>query len=81
MNTTAVTDASGIAQAVITYPKDHARWAEYLLEARTGVNSNDPPTVATFFLVGLASDYSDKNVSPPGETSPYGVAGVCSNPN
>ncbi|TMH80348.1 MAG: hypothetical protein E6H51_01620 [Betaproteobacteria bacterium] len=81
VNTTAVTDASGIAQAVITYPKDHARWAEYLLEARTGVNSNDPPTVATFFLVGLASDYSDKNVSPPGETSPYGVAGVCSNPN
>src|SRR2546425_1282532 len=28
----------------------------YLLEARAAVNSNDPPTIATFFLVGLASD-------------------------
>src|SRR5207247_10261670 len=56
VNTTAVTDASGIANAVITYPKDHAFWAEYSLEARAAVSSNDPPTVATFFLVGLASD-------------------------
>ena len=81
VNTTAVTDASGIATAVITYPKDHARWVEYLLEARTGVTSNDPPTVATFLLVGLASDYSDKNIAPPGEFSPYGTAAVCTNPN
>jgi len=81
VNTSAVTDASGIATAVITYPKDHATWAEYILEARTGVTSNDPPTVATFFLVGLASDYTDKNVPPPGQLSPYGTAGVCTNPN
>ncbi len=81
VNTTATTDASGIATAVITYPKDHATWAEYSLEARTGVTSNDPPTVATFFLVGLASDYTDKNVPPPGQFSPYGIAGVCTNPN
>src|SRR5881296_636604 len=70
VKTSAVTDASGIATAVITYPKDHATWAEYTLEARTGVTSNDPPTVATFFLVGLASDYTDKNVPPPGQFSP-----------
>ncbi len=81
VNTTAVTDASGIATAVITYPKDHATWAEYSLEARTGVNSNDPPTVATFILVGLASDYTDKNVAPPGQFSPYGIATVCTDPN
>jgi len=81
VNTSAVTDASGIATAVITYPKDHATWAEYQLEARSGVTSNDPPTVATFFLVGLASDYTDKNVPPPGQFSPYGIAGVCTNPN
>jgi hypothetical protein len=81
VNTSAVTDASGIATAVITYPKDHATWAEYQLEGRTGVTSNDPPTVATFFLVGLASDYTDKNVPPPGALSPYGIAGVCTNPN
>jgi hypothetical protein len=78
VNTTAVTDASGIATAVITYPKDHATWAEYTLEARTGVSSNDPPTLATFFLVGLASDYQDVNVSPPGQFSPYGLSATCS---
>ena len=81
VNTTAVTDASGIATAVITYPKDHATWAEYSLEARTGVTSNDPPTVATFLLVALASDYTDKSVAPPGQFSPYGVATVCTDPN
>src|SRR5712671_924031 len=81
VNTTGVTDASGIATAVITYPKDHATWAEYTLDARTGVTSNDPPTLATFFLVGLASDYTDKTVAPPGQLSPYGIAGVCTNPN
>jgi len=81
VNTTAVTDASGIATAVITYPKDHATWAEYSLEARTGVNSNDPPTVATFILVILASDLTDKNVPPPGQFSPYGIATVCTDPN
>lgn len=81
VNPSALTDASGIATAVITYPKDHATWAEYTLEARTGVTSNDPPTVATFILVGLASDYSAKDVPPPGQFSPYGIATVCTDPN
>jgi hypothetical protein len=73
VNASSVTDVNGIANAVITYPKDHAFWAEVILEARTGVSSNDPPALATFFLVGLASDYSDLTVSPPGQTSPYGA--------
>jgi len=77
VNTSAVTDASGVAQAVITYPKDHATWVETFLEARAAVNSNDPPTVATFELVGLASDYSDIAVAPPGATSPYGRSVNC----
>jgi hypothetical protein len=77
VNTTGVTDASGIANAIVTYPKDRATWVEVSLEARTGVSSNDPPTVATFFLVGLASDYTDKNVPPPGVISPYGVSASC----
>jgi hypothetical protein len=81
VNVTGTTDASGIATAVITYPKDHATWAEYSLEARTGVTSNDPPTVATFVLVGLATDYTNKTVDPPGKFSPYGIATVCTNPN
>jgi len=77
VNPTAVTDATGIAKAIITYPKDHATWAEVELLARSGVSSNDPPTTAFFFLDGLASDYANLQVSPPGEISPYGDSASC----
>ena len=75
----AVTNASGIATAVVTYPKDHASWTEVILEARTGVVGNDPPTVSTFFLEGLASDYTNITLAPPGQFSPYGLGGVPNN--
>jgi len=81
VNPSAITNANGIAQAVITYPKDRAFWVEVQLQARTGVSSNDPPTVATFFLVGLATDYTNPTVAPPGQFSPYGTAAVCTDPN
>ena len=83
VNATGVTDDRGIATAIVTYPKDHATWAEVILEARTGVVGNDPPTTVTFFLVGLADDYNDLLVPPPGIVSPYGAGvapnDVCSN--
>ncbi len=81
------TDANGNAVATITYPKDHATWAQYSLEARTGVVGNDPPTASLpFWLPGLAADYSTQTVPPPGQTSPYGstlgTAGtLCTNTN
>jgi len=77
VNATATTDSSGVAFAILTYPKDHATWAEYILEARSGVAGNDPPTTVTFFLAGLASDYSDLTVAPPGVFSPYGQNSNC----
>jgi hypothetical protein len=77
VNATATTDSSGVAFAIITYPKDHATWTEVILEARSGVAGNDPPTTVTFFLAGLASDYSDLTVSPPGANSPFGVNNNC----
>lgn len=78
---TAVTDAWGVATATITYPKDHGTWAQYIIEARAGLNSNDPPATALFTLKGLAADYADLKVAPPGEVSPYGMAALCSDPN
>jgi hypothetical protein len=77
VNATATTDSSGVAFAIITYPKDHATWTEVILEARSGVAGNDPPTTVTFFLAGLASDYSDLTVAPPGVLSPYGQNASC----
>jgi len=78
VNATGTTDANGSTIAVLTYPKSYASWAEVILEARTGVAGNDPPTSVNFFLVGLASDYLDKNVPPPGVLSPFGVGANCS---
>jgi hypothetical protein len=77
VNATATTDSTGVALAVLTYPKDHATWTEVILEARSGVAGNDPPATTKFFLVGLASDYSDISVAPPGVLSPYGQNNSC----
>jgi hypothetical protein len=76
VNPTGITDASGFAQATISYPKNYASWAQVTLEASTGAAGATPAT-ATFFLVGLATDYSDLNVAPPGAISPFGQSGSC----
>jgi len=81
VNATATTNTNGIALATLEYPKSFASWVEVKLQASAGVVGNDPPTLATFFLVGLASDYTNQNVPPPGYISPYGTATLCSNPN
>jgi hypothetical protein len=73
VNASGATDASGNATATLTYPKDHSGWTIVTLEARTGVVGNDPPTTTRFVLPGQATDYSNLQVAPPGQTSPYGV--------
>jgi hypothetical protein len=81
VNATGTTDSSGVATAIVTYAKDHATWVEDILEARTGVVGNDPPALVTFVLPGLAADYTNANVPPPGVVSPYGQGAVCNNTN
>jgi len=78
VNPTGVTDASGFAQATISYPKNYASWAQVTLEASTG-GAGATPATATFFLDGLASDYSDLTIAPPGDISPFGQSGSCAN--
>jgi Bacterial Ig-like domain (group 1) len=73
VNSTGTTDQNGNATATVTYAKNYSFWAEMILQAQTGVVGNDPPTTATFFLPGLASDYQSVNVAPPGQVSPYGI--------
>ncbi len=79
VNATGATDATGNATATITYPKDHSTWTEVILEARTGVVGNDPPTTTQFFLPGASADYANTSVAPPGQSSPYGVTASCAN--
>jgi hypothetical protein len=76
VTTTGISDASGIAPATLVYPKDAATWSELTLVAGSGVGT---PATATFFLVGLAADYSDLTIAPPGAISPFGQGGSCAN--
>ncbi len=79
VNATATTDATGYATASITYNKNYAYWVQLVLEARTMVTGNDPPALVTVLLPGVAADYSDSSVAPPGEFSPFGVTASCAN--
>jgi hypothetical protein len=74
--TTDVSDASGVARTTLVYPKNAAFWSELTLVGGSGVGT---PATATFFLEGLASDYADLTISPPGATSPFGAGGSCAN--
>jgi hypothetical protein len=78
VNPTAVSDASGFATATIAYPQNYASWASVTLEAST-TGSGAVPATATFFLVGLASDYTNLTVAPPGQISPFGQLAGCNN--
>jgi len=75
VNPTAVTDATGIAIATVTYAKSFSLWSEVTLEARTSVATNDPPTQTTFFLAGAAADYTPLTIAPP--PIPYGSDASC----
>jgi hypothetical protein len=76
VNTFGISDANGVANATIVYPKDAASWSELTLVAGSGVGT---PATATFFLVGLSTDYSNLGVAPPGFFSPFGAGGSCAN--
>lgn len=73
VNPSATTDGNGFAMATIAYAKSYANWTELTLEGRAGTVGNDPPNSVNFVLPGLAADYSNVLVSPPGETSPFGL--------
>jgi hypothetical protein len=77
----ATTANGGSASFNIIYPKDHAYWVAVKLTASATVNGTQSSTSASFWLPGLATDYDQQTVAPPGENSPYGQAMTCANPN
>lgn len=80
VNATATTVA-GFAIAEISYAKEFAYWVDVELEARAGTAGNDPPSTVLFTLPGVTGDYTVETVSPPGVTSPFGIAAGCNNTN
>jgi len=73
------TDATGRATISLIYAKSYANWLDVTLQAMAVVSGTESSTQSTFPITGIAADYSDLNVSPPGETSPFGV-GACTQP-
>jgi hypothetical protein len=71
-----VTDATGFALFDLVYAREFT-WVEIELEARATVEGSEASTTVRFFLPGLASDFNDCEVSPPGQISPFGIATTC----
>jgi hypothetical protein len=77
----ATTGTGGSASVNLIYPKDHANWVAVKLTATATVSGNQSSTSTSFWLPGLASDFSSPTQVPPGVNSPYGQASTCLNPN
>jgi hypothetical protein len=78
VNISGVTDAAGIANISLIYPKDRANWTDVELTVRGTVVGTESVAKNAFALPGLADDYTKLQVSPPGQPSPYGVEGCAS---
>ncbi len=77
---TITTDKNGFALVNVYYPKEFAYWLEVTLEARTAVQGSEFSRRTTFVLPGLAADFSQESVIPPGVYSPFGTDGNCATP-
>ena len=71
------TDSSGTATVNVLYPQSDATWVAVTLTATATVQGTQNSTSTTFWLPGLASDYTTQTPPPPGETSPFGVSTAC----
>ncbi|MGL4603002.1 MAG: Ig-like domain-containing protein, partial [Iodobacter sp.] len=80
-STTVKTDETGSAFIKVLYGKNYSHWAVVKLQATIRVEGSEYSNVAVFGLPGLAKDYIDIKVAPPGAISPFGTAFSCTNPN
>jgi hypothetical protein len=71
------TDALGLVTVSVRYPRDRAQWMRVELTVNGAVAGTESMARNSFWLSGLAKDYNDRGVSPPGQSSPYGVASRC----
>jgi hypothetical protein len=75
------TNASGVAVLQIEYPKNVATWVNFVITvAASGVSGTEGRATWTGQL-GAAADEFTADTPPSFVISPYGTAGVCTNPN
>ena len=69
------TDASGFAFFNVVYAQEYAQWVRVELSARATVAGSEAIERTIFVLPILASELTNKDVSPPGNPSPFGTTG------
>ena len=74
------TDGSGFVAVDVFYPQEFARWVEVTLSATASVQGTEAVETSEFTLPILLDDVKT-TTSPPGQTSPFGTAGTCSDPS
>ncbi len=78
VSTGAKTDASGLANLRLVYPKSYGNWVRVRLRVTiTTIAGTEGTDEAEFILPVLASDVSNETVSPPGFVSRYGMVPDC----
>jgi len=77
---TLTTDVNGFGVIDVYWPQEYAYWMDVTLEARTSVQGTEFAASTTFALPGLAEDFTNENIGPPGEDSPFGTDGFCATP-
>jgi hypothetical protein len=80
-----VSAADGSANFNVVYPENEAGWVYVQLTATATVAGTSNTAITTFTLPILASYLTASAtlpvIPPPGQTSPYGKAGVCTDPD
>lgn len=71
------TDANGFAFVSVYYPQAYALYLGVMLRAQAQVQGTASLASSVFAVDGLAADFSDLNVSPPGLLSPFGRSTLC----
>ena len=72
------TDGSGFVAVDVFYPQEFARWVNVTLSATASVQGTEAVETNEFTLPIPLDDV--KTTSQPGQTSPFGTAGTCSDP-
>ncbi len=74
------TDASGLAEIEVIYPKTYGYWVESLIQVTiTTVSGTEASAEQVFILPVEAGDVNNVSVSPPGATAPDGPFGRSNN--
>lgn len=67
------TDSNGFGRFIVSYPKNVATWVDMRIIAKTTLGGSESSDSLVLNLPVLASDISNKDVSPPNQFSPFGI--------